>query len=71
MVNDIITTVIDVITGLLAGIGAGIVDYFEAVFLNPAGDGLNAVGTFIFVLLGIGAAFGLASLVFNMVRSRS
>ena len=71
MVADIITTVIDVITGLLAGIGSGIVEYFEAVFLTPAGDGLNAVGTFIFVLLGISAAFGLSALVFNMVRSRS
>jgi hypothetical protein len=71
MVNDIITTVIDVITGLLAGIGSGIVDYFEAVFLNDAGTGLNAVGTFVFVLLGISAAFGLSALVFNMVRSRS
>ena len=70
MVNDIITTVIDVITGLLAGIGSGIVDYFEAVFLDGAGN-LNPVGTFIFVLLGISAAFGLSALVFNMVRSRS
>jgi hypothetical protein len=70
MVNDVITTIVDVITGLLGGIGEGIVDYFESVFLNSAGTGLNSVGTFIFVLLGIGAAFGLASLVFNMVRSR-
>ncbi len=71
MVNDVITTIVDVITGLLGGIGEGIVDYFESVFLNSTQTGLNSVGTFIFVLLGIGAAFGLASLVFNMVRSRS
>lgn len=71
MVADIIETVIDVITGLLAGIGSGIVDYFEAVFLNSTADGLNSVGTFVFVLLGISAAFGLAGLVFNMVRNRS
>jgi phosphotransferase system glucose/maltose/N-acetylglucosamine-specific IIC component len=70
MVNDVITTIVDVITGLLGGIGEGIVDYFESVFLNSTQTGLNSVGTFIFVLLGIGAAFGLASLVFNMVRSR-
>jgi len=70
MVNDVITTIVDVITGLLGGIGEGIVDYFESVFLNSTQTGLNSVGTFIFVLLGIGAAFGLASLVFNMVRAR-
>jgi hypothetical protein len=69
MVNDIISTVVTTIQGLLAGIGTAIVDYFEAVFLDN-GD-LNSVGTFIFVLLGISAAFGLASLVFNMVRRRS
>jgi hypothetical protein len=70
MVNDIITTVVDTIQGLLAGIGTGVVDYFEALLLTSTGD-LNAVGTFIFVLLGISAAFGLASLVFNMVRRRA
>jgi hypothetical protein len=69
MVNDIITTVVDTIQGLLAGIGTGVVDYFEALLLDN-GD-LNSVGTFIFVLLGISAAFGLASLVFNMVRRRA
>lgn len=70
MVQDIITTVIDVITGLLAGLGTGIVGYFEAVFLNANQDGLNSVGTFIFVLLGISTALGLSALVFNMVRNR-
>ena len=71
MVNDIVTTIVDVITGLLTGIGSAIVDYFEAVLLNESGTGLNAFGTFVFVLLGIGAAMGLASLVFNMIRNRS
>lgn len=71
MVQNVIDTIVDVITGLLAGIGSGIVDYFEAVFLNSTQDGLNTVGTFIFVLLGIGSAFGLAGLVFNMVRRRA
>jgi phosphotransferase system glucose/maltose/N-acetylglucosamine-specific IIC component len=71
MVQNVIDTIVDVITGLLSGIGSGIVEYFEAVFLNSTQDGLNSVGTFIFVLLGIGAAFGLAGLVFNMVRRRA
>lgn len=70
MITDIVSTITTTIQGLLAGIGSGIVDYFESVFLNEAGTNLNTVGTFIFVLLGIGAAFGLATLVFSMVRGR-
>ena len=69
MVTDIITTVVDVIQGLLVGIGSAIVDYFEAVLLDEVG-GLNSFGTFVFVLLGISAAFGLATLIFNMIRNR-
>lgn len=78
MVTDIIDTIVDTIQGLLAGIGTGVVSYFEGLLLQPDPDAtgeyldsLNSVGTFVFVLLGIGAAFGLATLVFNMVRSRS
>jgi hypothetical protein len=69
LVQNIIDTIVDVIQGLLAGIGSGIVTYFESTFLTETGD-LNSVGTFIFVLLGIGAAFGLAKLVFSLVRFR-
>jgi hypothetical protein len=69
LVQNIIDTIVDVIQGLLAGIGSGIVTYFESTFLTETGD-LNLVGTFIFVLLGIGAAFGLAKLVFSLVRFR-
>lgn len=70
MVADIISAIVTTIQGLLAGIGGGIVDYFDSVFTDGAG-GLSTMGTFIFVLLGIGAAFGLATLVFNLVRRRS
>ena len=76
MVTDIISTIVDTITGLLQGIGTGLVGYFESVLLVPDGaggytDALNAFGTFVFVLLGIGAAMGLASLVLGMIRNRS
>jgi hypothetical protein len=41
--------------------------------LNTADDviTLNNFGTFIFVLLGVGAAFGVAKLVFSLVRGRA
>jgi hypothetical protein len=77
LVADIIETVVDVIQGLLQGIGAGVVKYFQSLVLvedsTPGTylDELNEFGIFIFVLLGIAAAFGLAKLVFSLVRNRS
>lgn len=73
MVAGIVSAIVQTIQGLLAGIGGGIVSYFNSVFIvDTAGViTLSTVGTFIFVLLGIGAAFGLATLIFNMVRGRS
>jgi len=68
---------------LLAGIGTAVVDYFESLIISrdagvdtilfTADDvvTLNMFGTFIFVLLGIGAAFGVAKLVFSLVRGRA
>jgi hypothetical protein len=71
MVADVVSTIVDVIQGLLAGIGSAVTTYFEALLIDSATGGLNPFGTFVFVLLGIGAAFGLATLIFNMVRSRA
>lgn len=71
MVADIVETIVDVISGLLAGIGSAVSTYFETLVLNATLDGLNPFGTFVFVLLGIGAAFGLATLIFSMVRARA
>lgn len=77
MVQDVIDTIVTTIQGLLAGIGSGIVSYFQSTFLVESAtpgvytDALNEVGIFIFVLLGIGAAFGMAKLVFSLVRGRA
>lgn len=75
VVSDITDTITTTIQNLLAGIGSAIVTYFENTFLvtdaTGATDALNTVGIFVFVLLGIGAAFGLATLVFNLVRHRA
>jgi len=73
MVQNVIDTIVDTITGLLQGIGSAVVDYFEALLLDTTGASpvLNQFGIFVFVLLGIGAAFGLATLIFNMVRNRA
>jgi hypothetical protein len=83
MITDIISSIVDTIQGLLAGIGSGIVTYFESLIidraagvdtiLNTADDviSLNQFGVFVFVLLGVGAAFGLAKVVFSLVRGRA
>jgi hypothetical protein len=77
MVADVIGTIVDVITGLLAGIGSAVATYFQTLVLIESEtpgvytDALNPFGVFLFVLLGIGAAFGLASLIFNLVRNRA
>lgn len=77
MVADVISTIVEVIQGLLAGIGSAVVTYFQSLVLIESAtpgtytDALNPFGVFLFVLLGIGAAFGLASLIFNLVRNRA
>lgn len=77
MVADIISAIVTTIQGLLAGIGSAVVTYFQSLVLVESGtpgvytDALNEFGIFLFVLLGIGAAFGLATLVFNLVRNRA
>lgn len=77
MVTDVISTIVEVIQGLLAGIGSAVVTYFQSLVLIESAtpgvytDALNPFGVFLFVLLGIGAAFGLASLIFNLVRNRA
>jgi hypothetical protein len=77
MVADVIGTIVEVIQGLLAGIGSAVVKYFQSLVLIESStpgtytDALNPFGVFLFVLLGIGAAFGLASLIFNLVRNRA
>jgi len=76
MVQNIIDTVVDTISGLLEGIGSAVVSYFQSLVLETDStgaytDALNEFGIFVFVLLGIGAAFGLATLIFNLVRNRA
>jgi len=83
LIANIIETIVDTIQGLLAGIGSAVVTYFESLIINrdagvdtilhTADDviTLNQFGIFLFVLLGIGAAFGLATLVFSLVRHRA
>lgn len=77
MIADIIDAIVTTIQGLLAGIGSAVVTYFQSLVLVESAtpgvytDALNEFGVFLFVLLGIGAAFGLAKLVFSLVRNRA
>ena len=65
MVQNIIDTIVNTISGLLEGIGSAVVSYFQSLLLVESTttpgtytDALNEFGVFVFVLLGIGAAFG-------------
>jgi hypothetical protein len=57
-VQNIITAIVEGATGILSGIGAGAVDFFESIFLTTEG-GLSALGTYLLVFVGIGMAIGI------------
>jgi phage-related protein len=79
MIESMVGAVVDTIQGLLAGIGTALSEYFIFTFTEytAAGDpvvytvtSLNPLGLFMFALLGVGAAFGVAKLIFSLVRFR-
>lgn len=57
-VTNIITAIVEGATGILSGIGAGAVSFFESIFLNTEG-GLSALGTYLLVFVGVGMAIGI------------
>lgn len=62
MVTQIIKAITDAFTGLLGGVGSGIVDTFETLFIK-SGSGetteLTTFATVALVFVGIGAAWGI------------
>ena len=68
MVTEIITAITSAVTGLLGGLGTGIVGFFQSIFMD--GESVSALGIFIFVGLGISLALGAVALIFNLVKNR-
>ena len=56
MVAEAVKAITDAFTGLLGGVGSGIVDFFDAVIMNSEGTGLSNFATWAFIFLGIGLA---------------
>lgn len=63
MVSAIVTSITGAFTALLSGIGSGIVDFFDAVFLDTSSTTsspvLTTFATVALVFVGVGAAWGV------------
>lgn len=67
-VTVIITAIIESITGVLSGLGSGMVDFFDSVFLNESGDGLSVLAIVVFAFVGLSVGLGLVSMLINKFR---
>ena len=62
MVGQIVKAITDAFTGLLSGVGSGIVGTFEALFIKSGAGETTELTTFAIVglvTLGVGTAWGL------------
>lgn len=65
------TAIIEAITaglGVIGALGSALSTGFNAVFVN--GSGLTNVGTFAFILLGLGISVGIVKKCFNWITGR-
>lgn len=69
MVQEILETITNTVTGLLQGLGIGIVSLFEDLFTNGSG-GLSTLAIWVMVLLGVAIALGAVAWVSTLIRGR-
>lgn len=73
ILQEIIALLVAGITGLASGIGAGLTELVQAIFLkmgeNGTVEGLSTFGGLIVVFAGISLAVGLSKWVVNWVTS--
>lgn len=69
MVQEILETITSTVTGLLQGLGTGIVSFFEDLFTDGAG-GLSTLAIWVMVLLGVAIALGAVAWVSTLIRGR-
>jgi len=67
-VSIIITSIIESITGILSGLGEGMVEFFDSVFLNEAGTGLSTLAIVVFAFVGLSVGLGLVSALIRKFR---
>lgn len=69
MVTSIISTITETVTGLLEGIGVGIVKLFNDLFVTTEGA-LSNLGLWVIVLLGVSIALGAVAWVSTLIRGK-
>lgn len=68
-ITDAISAVTTTVQQLLQNIGSSTAEFFSSLILTETGS-LNAMGLFIFMLLGISLALAIVGWVTSLVRNR-
>ena len=68
MVTEIVSTITSMVTGLLGGLGEGIVGFFEALFMD--GEVISSLGVWVIALLGLSVALGAVAWVSTLIRGQ-
>lgn len=66
-VGALIKALTDSFTGFLSGTGAGIVDFFETLFINAEG-GMTVFAVVSIAFIGLGLATAVSRMIFKMVK---
>jgi hypothetical protein len=68
MVTEIVSTITEMVTGLLGGLGEGIVGFFEALFVSDTG--ISTLGIWVVALIGLAVALGAVAWVATLIRGK-
>lgn len=68
MVAEIISTITEMVTGLLGGLGAGIVGFFETLFVTETG--ISSLAVWVIALLGLAVGLGAVAWVSTLIRGK-
>lgn len=64
----VIQSIIESITSILSGLGEGMVDFFDSVFLNSTGDGMSTLAIVVLAFVGLSVGLGLVSALIRKFR---
>ena len=68
MVTEIVSTITEMVTGLLNGLGVGTVNFFEVLFV--ADGGISTLGIWVIALIGLAVALGAVAWVSTLIRGK-
>jgi amino acid transporter len=68
MITDIVSTITEMVTGVLGGLGESIVGFFEALFV--ADGGISSLGIWVIALIGLAVALGAVAWVSTLIRGK-